>query len=243
MKEFLMDINKINIKTLIEAGVHFGHLNRFRNLKMEKYIFDTNCKINIINLESTLYYLREAMFFANKIIANKGQIIFVRKKKVARTIIKNSAIACSMPYINYRWLGGMLTNHKTIKQSIKRLHYLQKMHEDNAFDKLTKKEGMILNKEMNKLELILGGIKNMSGLPDALFVIDVGCENIAIKEANKLKIPVIGVVDTNIDPDGVDYIIPGNDDAISSITLYCDVIVNIILNLKMKPENNMGASS
>lgn len=234
-----MDINKINIKILIESGVHFGHLNRFRNLKMEKYIFDTNCKINIINLESTLFYFRQAMFFANKIIANKGYIMFVGTKKVARNIIKDSAISCGMPYINYRWLGGMLTNYKTIKQSIKRLHYLQKMKEDNGFDKLTKKEGMILNKEMNKLELILGGIKNMSNLPDALFVIDVGCENIAVKEANRLKIPVIGVVDTNSDPDGVDYIIPGNDDSVSAIKLYCDTISHVIVNSKLKPESDI----
>ena len=234
-----MDINKINIKNLIEAGVHFGHLNRFRNLKMEKYIFDTNCKINIINLESTLFYLRQAMFFVNKIVSNKGQIMFVGTKKVARSIIKDSALLCEMPYVNYRWLGGMLTNHKTIKQSIKRLHYLQKMKEDNGFEKLTKKEGMILNKEMNKLELILGGIKNMPNLPDALFIIDVGCENIAVKEANRLKIPVIGIVDTNSDPDGVDYIIPGNDDAISAIKLYCDIISHVILSSKLKPESDI----
>ncbi|HFL8794897.1 MAG TPA: 30S ribosomal protein S2 [Candidatus Azosocius sp. HAIN] len=232
-----MDINKINIKILIEAGVHFGHLNRFRNLKMEKYIFDTNCKINIINLESTLFYFRQAMFFVNKIISNKGKVMFVGTKKVARNVVKEFAINCDMPYVNYRWLGGMLTNHKTIKQSIKRLHYLQKMKESNGFDKLTKKEGMILNKEMNKLELTLGGIKNMSGLPDALFIIDVGCENIAVKEANRLKIPVIGIVDTNSDPDGVDYIIPGNDDAISSIKLYCETISSVIINSKLKLEN------
>lgn len=234
-----MNINKINIKILIEAGVHFGHLNRFRNLKMEKYIFDTNCKINIINLESTLFYLRQAMFFVSKLIVNKGQIMFIGTKKVARNIIKECAINCEMPYVNYRWLGGMLTNYKTIKQSIKRLHYLQKMQEDNGFDKLTKKEGLILNKEMNKLELILGGIKNMSGLPDALFIIDVGCENIAVKEANKLKIPVIGIVDTNSDPDGIDYIIPGNDDAISAIKLYCETISNVIISSRSKFENDV----
>ncbi|QQG46990.1 MAG: 30S ribosomal protein S2 [Candidatus Azosocius agrarius] len=232
-------MNKINIKILIEAGVHFGHLNRFRNLKMEKYIFDTNCKINIINLESTLFYLRQAMFFVSKLIVNKGQIMFIGTKKVARNIIKECAINCEMPYVNYRWLGGMLTNYKTIKQSIKRLHYLQKMQEDNGFDKLTKKEGLILNKEMNKLELILGGIKNMSGLPDALFIIDVGCENIAVKEANKLKIPVIGIVDTNSDPDGIDYIIPGNDDAISAIKLYCETISNVIISSRSKFENDV----
>lgn len=238
-----MDINKINIKVLIEAGVHFGHLNRFRNLKMEKYIFDTNCKINIINLESTLFYFRQAMFFISKIISNRGKIMFVGTKKVARSIVKESAINCDMPYINYRWLGGMLTNYKTIKQSIKRLHYLQKMKEDNGFSKLTKKEGILLEKEMNRLELILGGIKNMSNLPDALFVIDVGCEKIAVKEANRLKIPVIGIVDTNSDPDGVDYIIPGNDDAISAIKLYCGAVNHIILNSKLKTSGNEISSS
>ncbi len=225
-------MNNINMRALLKAGAHFGHLARFRNPKMTPYIYGVNNKISIINLETTLPRLQQAARFANKIAASGGKVLFVGTKKAASKIIAEGATKCEMPYVNHRWLGGMLTNYKTIKQSIRRLEELEKMHEDDTLQKLTKKEGLTLSRELKKLDLSLGGIKDMVGLPDALFVVDVGAEKIAIQEANCLKIPVIGIVDTNSDPDNVDHVIPGNDDAMGAISLYTEVVSEAILKAK-----------
>jgi len=206
---------------MLEAGVHFGHQTRYWNPKMSPFIFGHRNKIHIVNLEKTLPLYKDAMNFVGKLASNGGKILFVGTKRSARETIREEAERCNMPYVNHRWLGGMLTNFKTIKQSIKRLKDLEAMAEDGSMDtRFNKKEALGLRREMEKLSRSLGGIKDMNGLPDALFVIDVGHEKIAIAEANKLGIPVIGVVDTNNEPDGVDYVIPGNDDAIRAIQLY-----------------------
>jgi len=205
---------------MLEAGVHFGHQTRFWNPKMAPFIFGDRNKIHIINLEKTLPLFNDAMNFMSSLTANGGNVLFVGTKRAAREVISEEAARCGMPYVNHRWLGGMLTNFKTVRQSIKRLKDLMAMEEDGTFDRLGKKEVLMLRREKDKLERSLGGIKDMPGLPDALFVIDVGHENIAINEATKLGIPVIGVVDTNNSPDGVDYMIPGNDDAIRAVQIY-----------------------
>ncbi len=206
---------------MLEAGVHFGHQTRYWNPKMSPFIFGHRNKIHIVNLEKTLPLYKDAMNFVGKLASNGGKILFVGTKRSARETIREEAERCHMPYVNHRWLGGMLTNFKTIKQSIKRLKELESMAEDGSLHtRFNKKEALGLSREMEKLSRSLGGIKDMNGLPDALFVIDVGHEKIAIAEANKLGIPVIGVVDTNNQPDGVDYVIPGNDDAIRAIQLY-----------------------
>lgn len=211
---------KVTMRQMLEAGVHFGHQTRYWNPKMGQYIFGERNKIHIINLEQTLPMFNDAMNFIGKLAAKGGKILFVGTKRSAREAIQEAALSCKMPYVNHRWLGGMLTNFKTVKQSIKRLKDLEKMAEDGTFHKLGKKEVLMLTREQEKLERSLGGIKDMRGLPDAIFVIDVGYEKIAVQEANKLGIPVIGVVDTNNSLQGVDYVIPGNDDAIRAIQLY-----------------------
>jgi small subunit ribosomal protein S2 len=210
------------MRDMLEAGVHFGHQTRYWNPKMAPYIFGDRNKIHIVNLEKTLPLYNDAMNYMGKLAANKGKILFVGTKRQAREIIKEQAASCGMPYVNHRWLGGMLTNFQTVKQSIKRLKDLETMDQDGTLDKLNKKEALMRRREMEKLDRSLGGIKDMGGLPDALFVVDVGHEKIAIGEARKLGIPVIAVVDTNNSPDGVDYVIPGNDDAIRAITLYVE---------------------
>src|SRR5579872_448628 len=220
----------VTMRDMLKAGVHFGHQTRYWNPKMGSYIYGSRNKIHIINLEKTYPLLQDAFNFVGKTAANKGKILFVGTKPAAQEIIKEQAIRCRMPYVNHRWLGGMLTNYKTIRQSIRRLKELESMFEKNNFGRLNKKEILHLTREKDKLERGLGGIKNMGGLPDALFVIDVGYEKIAIAEANRLSIPVIGIVDTNNSPIGVDYVIPGNDDSIRSIQLYTQTVANCILD-------------
>ena len=213
-------MEEVNMRELLKAGAHFGHQTRFWNPKMAPYIFGSRNKIHIINLEHTLPAINAALEFVKRVTENKNKILFVGTKRAAGKIIKEQAVRAGMPYVSHRWLGGMLTNYKTIRESIKRFRDLQTQQADGTFSKLTKKEGLIRQRQMEKLERSIGGIVDMGGLPDALFVVDVEHERIAIQEANKLGIPVIGIVDTNSNPDGVDYVIPGNDDAIRSINLY-----------------------
>ncbi len=219
---------KVTMRQMLEAGVHFGHQTRYWNPKMGQFIFGERNKIHIINLEQSLPMFNDATNFIGKLAAKGGKILFVGTKRSARDAISEAATACKMPYVNHRWLGGMLTNFKTVKQSIKRLKDLERMAEDGTFQKLGKKEILTLTREAEKLERSLGGIKDMRGLPDAIFVIDVGYEKIAVQEANKLGIPVIGIVDTNNSLQGVDYVIPGNDDAIRAIQLYVSAAADAI---------------
>ena len=231
----------VSMRQMLEAGVHFGHQTRFWNPKMAPFIFGERNKIHIINLERTMPLFSEAAAFVKNIVANRGTVMFVGTKRSAREAIKTEATRCGMPFVNHRWLGGMLTNFKTITASIRRLEELEGMEESGAFEALTKKEVIGLRREMDKLFRSLGGIKNMKGLPDALFIVDVGHENIAIREAVKLGIPVIAVVDTNCSPDGVDYIIPGNDDAMRAIQLYANGVAEAVLDGKSSlPEINLG---
>ncbi|WP_455198508.1 30S ribosomal protein S2 [Kaarinaea lacus] len=223
---------QVTMRQMLEAGVHFGHQARFWNPKMAPYIFGERNKIHIVNLEKTLPLYKDATNFLGKLASNKGKILFVGTKRAASNSIKEHAERVGMPYVNHRWLGGMLTNFKTVKQSIKRLKDLQTMAADGSFAKLSKKEALMLTREQEKLERSLGGIKDMASLPDAVFVIGVDHEKIAIAEANKLGIPVVGVVDTNTDPDGVDYIIPGNDDAMRAIDLYVRGVADAIVESK-----------
>ncbi|HKK13128.1 MAG TPA: 30S ribosomal protein S2 [Gammaproteobacteria bacterium] len=219
----------VTMRQMLEAGVHFGHQTRFWNPKMAPYIFGERSKIHIVNLEKTLPLYNEALNYAGRLASRKGRLLFVGTKRAARDIVGQEATRCGMPFVNHRWLGGMLTNFKTVRQSIKRLKDLEQMSTDGSFEKVGKKEALMLRREMDKLERSLGGIKNMEALPDALFVVDVGHEKIAIKEAQKLGIPVVGVVDTNNSPDGVDYVIPGNDDAIRAIQLYVRGVAAAVL--------------
>jgi len=216
----------VNMRDMLEAGVHFGHQTRFWNPKMEPYIFGSRNKIHIINLEQTTPAMNDALAFARKLASNKNKILFVGTKRAASKVIKEQAERVGMPYVSHRWLGGMLTNYKTIRASVRRYRDLEKQSQDGTFDKLTKKEALMRRRMMDKLENSIGGIKDMGGLPDALFVIDVDHERIAITEANKLGIPVIGIVDTNCSPDGIDYVIPGNDDAIRAIKLYVSAMAD-----------------
>ena len=218
----------VTLRQMLEAGVHFGHQTRYWNPKMAPYIFGERNKIHIVNLEKTLPLFIEAVNFLGKLAANGGKILLVGTKRSAREAIREQAQRCSMPYVNHRWLGGMLTNFQTVRQSIKRLKDLEQMKTEASFEHLGKKEILRLEREMYKLERSLGGIKEMSGLPDVLFVVDVGYERIAVNEAVKLGIPVVAIVDTNNSLEGVDYVIPGNDDAIRSIQLYCTTIADAI---------------
>ncbi len=223
-------MSAVSMRQMLEAGVHFGHQTRYWNPKMGSYIFGQRNKIHIINLEQTLPMFNDAMNFLGTLSANGGRILFVGTKRAARETVREEAERCSMPYVNHRWLGGMLTNFKTIKQSIKRLKELEDMFADGSVEKrFNKKEALGLERELEKLERSLGGIKDMKGLPDAVFIIDTGHEKIAVSEAKKLGIPVVGVVDTNNDPDGIDYIIPGNDDAIRAIQLYVQGVSAAVL--------------
>ena len=210
----------VSMRDMLEAGVHFGHQTRFWNPKMRPYIFGERNKIHIIDLEKSLPLYNDALNFLGRMAASGGTILFVGTKRAAQECIAAEAQRCAMPYVNRRWLGGMLTNYRTVKQSIKRLKDLETLIEEGGLDRMSKKEGLSLQRELAKLERGLGGIKNMDGIPDALFIIDVGHEKIAVAEAVTLGIPVVAVVDTNNPPDGVDYIIPGNDDAIRSVELY-----------------------
>ncbi len=234
-------MSKVTMRQMLEAGVHFGHQTRYWKPKMANYIFGSRSKIHIINLEKTLPMYNDAMNFIGKLASDQGKILFVGTKRAARGVIKEEAERCSMPFVNHRWLGGMLTNFQTVKASIKRLKDLEKMSTDGSFDRMIKKEALMNTREMEKLDRSLGGIKDMGGVPDAVFVIDVGYEGIAIKEANRLKIPVIGVVDTNNIPDGVDYIIPGNDDAIKAIKLYVQGAADAIIEGRASAVTNAAA--
>jgi len=218
-----------SMREMLECGVHFGHQTRYWNPKMAPYIFGHRNKIHIINLEKTLALYQDALKFVRQLAANKGVLLFVGTKRQAREIIREEALRCGSPYVDYRWLGGMLTNYKTVKQSIKRLKDVEAMSQDGSLDKLPKKEALQYQREMVKLERSLGGIKDMSGLPDALFVIDVGFHKGAVAEAKKLRIPVIAVVDTNHNPEDVDHVIPGNDDSSRAIRLYARGIADAVL--------------
>ena len=230
----------ITMRQMLEAGVHFGHQTRYWNPKMAPYIFGDRNKIHIVNHEKTLPMFNDALKYAKTLAANKGRILFVGTKRQAREILKEEAIRADCAYVNYRWLGGMLTNFKTVKQSIKRLHELEAMQEDGSLEKLTKKEGLNLKREYEKLEKSIGGIKNMASLPDAIFVIDVGYENGSIAEAAKLGIPIIGIVDTNNSIENINYVIPGNDDSSRAIRLYARGMADSILDGKNKAINDLA---
>jgi len=252
-------MSDVSMRQMLQAGVHFGHQTRYWNPKMASYIFGQRNKIHIINLERTLPLYQEAMSYLGKLAANGGKIMFVGTKRAAHDAIAEQAQRCGMPYVNHRWLGGMLTNFKTVRQSIQRLKELEGMFADGTIERFGKKETLTLSRELEKLDRSLGGIKDMDGLPDALYVIDVGHEKIAVTEANKLGIPVVGVVDTNNDPSRVDYVIPGNDDAIRAVRLYIEGAASAVLDGRrtaaamaggrdlpdeplMEPEAEMGAA-
>ena len=222
----------VTMRQMLEAGVHFGHQTRFWNPKMAPFIFGARNKIHIINLEKSLPMYQDALKFVRQLASNKGTILFVGTKRQAREIVLEEAQRAGMPYVDFRWLGGMLTNYKTVKGSIKRLKELEAMVEDGSLEKLSKKEGLMFSREMEKLQRSMGGIKDMGGVPDAIFVIDVGYHKIAVTEAKKLGVPIIGVVDTNNSLDGVDYVIPGNDDSTRAIRLYARGVADAILEGK-----------
>ncbi|MBL79631.1 MAG: 30S ribosomal protein S2 [Nitrosomonadaceae bacterium] len=224
----------VTMRKMLEAGVHFGHQTRFWNPKMAPYIFGHRNKIHIINLEKTIIMYQDAMKYARQLSTNKGVILFVGTKRQAKNIIREEAIRCGSPYVDQRWLGGMLTNFKTIKQSIKRLKDMETMAQDGTFEKLNKKQALDIQRELDKLNQSLGGIKNMSQIPDAMFVVDIGYQKGALTEANKLGIPIIGVVDTNHNPEKVDYVIPGNDDSSQAIRLYARGVADAVLEGKSK---------
>ena len=219
----------VTMRQMLEAGVHFGHQTRYWNPKMADYIFGQRNKIHIVNLEKTMAMYQEAIKYVQKLAANRGTILFVGTKRQAREIVAEEAKRAGMPYVDHRWLGGMLTNFKTVKASIKRLKDLEAMGQDGTFEKMSKREALTLQREMEKLNRSLGGIKEMNALPDALFIIDVGYQKIAVTEASKLSIPMIGVVDTNHSPDGIAYVIPGNDDSSRAIRLYARGVADAIL--------------
>jgi small subunit ribosomal protein S2 len=219
----------VTMREMLEAGVHFGHQTRYWNPKMAPFIFGHRNKIHIVNLEKTLAMYQDALKFVRQLSTNKGTVLFVGTKRQAREIMKEEAERCGSPYVDYRWLGGMLTNYKTVKQSIKRLKDMEAMVQDGSIEKLPKKEALHYEREIAKLDRSLGGIKDMNGLPDAMFVIDVGYQKGAVSEASKLGIPVIGVVDTNHSPEGIDYVIPGNDDSSRAIRLYARGVADAVL--------------
>jgi small subunit ribosomal protein S2 len=234
-------MTSVSMRQMLEAGVHFGHQTRFWNPKMAPFIFGERNKIHIINLEKTQPLYAQASAFIKGVAAEGGKVLFVGTKRSARDAVQKEATRCSMPYVNQRWLGGMLTNFKTIRQSIKRLNELDEMAQNGSLDRRGKKEAQMLRREMDKLLRSLGGIRDMTALPDALFVIDVGHEEIAIHEARKLGIPVVAVVDTNCSPDGIDYVIPGNDDAMRAILLYAGGVADSVLEGKASlPEVPVG---
>ena len=234
-------MSSVSMRDLLEAGAHFGHQTRYWNPKMNEFIFGARNNIHIINLEKTVPALDEAIAFVHRTAANKNKILFVGTKRSAGKVVKENAERAGMPYVDKRWLGGMLTNYKTIRQSIRRLRDLESQSADGTFEKLTKKEALSRQRDLEKLESGLGGIKEMGGLPDVLFVVDVDHESIAITEARKLRIPVIGIVDTNSNPDGIDYVIPGNDDAIRSIRLFVAAIADAAIAGKAEFQGEVSA--
>ncbi len=222
----------VTMRQMLEAGCHFGHQSRYWNPKMAPYIFGERNKIHIINLEKSLPLYQDALNYVRKLVANKGTVLFVATKRQAREIVQEEAERCGMPYVNHRWLGGMLTNFKTVRQSVKRLRELDQMTQDGSLEKLSKKEALNYHRELEKLMRSMGGIKDMNSLPDAIVIIDVGYQKGAVTEANKLGIPLVGVVDTNHSPDGVTYIIPGNDDSSRAIRLYMRGLADAVLEGK-----------
>ena len=233
----------VTMRQMLEAGVHFGHQTRYWNPKMAPYIFGSRNKIHIINLETTMTLFQAAMKHVRQLAGNKGTVLFVGTKRQAREIIHEEAERCGMPYVDYRWLGGMLTNFKTVKQSIKRLKEMDAMVADGSIERLSKKEQLQFQREREKLERSLGGIKDMGGIPDALFVIDVGFHKIAVTEARTLGIPIIGVVDSNNSLDGIDYVIPGNDDSTRAIRLYARGVADAILEGRSQVISEMVSTS
>ncbi len=235
-------MSEISMRLMLEAGVHFGHQTRYWNPKMGPFIYGSRHKIHIINLEETLPMFREALKFLSNIAANKGRILFVGTKYAARDVMREEAIRCGMPYVNHRWLGGMLTNYKTVRQRIKRLKELEELLlDEKIISRLTKKEVLRLVNEKDKLSTLIEGVKNMGGLPEALFVIDVGNEKIAIREAKRLSIPIVGIVDTNNNPEGIDFPIPGNDDALRAIRFYCKTLADAVIEARGVLELTTGA--
>jgi small subunit ribosomal protein S2 len=230
----------VTMRQMLEAGVHFGHQTRYWNPKMAPYIFGSRSNIHIINLERTLPLFNEAMKYLEQTTANRGRILFVGTKRTTRKVIEDEAKRCGMPYVNYRWLGGMLTNFKTIKQSIARMKDLEAMRDDGRLHRFSKKEALGMMRELEKLEHSLGGIRDMDRLPDVLFVMDVGYEKNAISEAKKLGIPVVGIVDSNNSPIGIDYVIPGNDDSIRAVQLYAESAATSILQGKVNSVDFSG---
>ncbi len=233
----------VTMRQMLEAGVHFGHQTRYWNPKMAPYIFGHRNKIHIINLEKTLALYQEALKFARQLAANRGAILFVGTKRQAREIVREEAQRCQMPFVDHRWLGGMLTNFKTVKQSIKRLKEMEAMQQDGSLDRMSKKEALVITRDLAKLQRSLGGIKDLGALPDALFIIDVGYQKGAVQEANKLGIPVMGVVDTNHTPEGIDYVIPGNDDSSRAIRLYARGFADAVLEGRTQSLEEVVAAS
>src|SRR5687768_4906019 len=231
------------MRQMLEAGVHFGHQTRYWNPKMAPFIFGHRNKIHIINLEKTLSMYQDGIKFAKQTAANRGNILFVGTKRQAREIVREEALRAGMPFVDHRWLGGMLTNFKTVKQSIKRLKEMEQMQVDGTFERISKKEALGLTREMTKLQRSLGGIKELSALPDALFIIDVGYQKGAVQEANKLGVPVIGVVDTNHNPEGIQYVIPGNDDSSRAIRLYARGMADAVLEGRTQSLEEVVAAS
>lgn len=226
-------MSAVSMRQMLEAGVHFGHQTRYWNPKMANYLFGSRNKIHIINLEKTVPLFNDAMNYLGQMTANKGTVLLVGTKKAARKVVAEEAIRCGMPYVNHRWLGGMLTNFKTIKKSIARLKELETMKADGTlYQRFGKKEALGMERELEKLERSLGGIKDMKGVPDVIFILDVGYEKNAISEAKKLGIPVVGIVDSNNSPEGIDYVIPGNDDSIKAVKLYCEAVSSAITEAK-----------
>lgn len=234
---------QVSMQDMLKAGVHFGHQTRYWNPKMATYIYGARNKIHIIDLGKTQPLFQDALNFISSTTARKGKILFVGTKYAAQDIIREEAERCKMPFVDRRWLGGMLTNYKTIRQSIKRLKELEAMFESGKFGRLTKKEILGLEREKDKLNISLGGIKNMGGIPDAIFVIDVGHEKIAVAEANRLGIPVIGVVDSNNNPDGISYVIPGNDDSTRAIRYFASTVADVVLDARVSSQDGTEAAS
>ena len=232
-----------SMREMLEAGVHFGHQTRYWNPKMAPFIFGHRNKIHIINLEKTLAMYQEALKYVRQLAANRGSILFVGTKRQAREILREEALRCSMPFVDHRWLGGMLTNFKTVKQSIKRLREMEQMAQDGTFEGMVKKEALGLQRELAKLQRSLGGIKELNGLPDALFIIDVGYQKGAVAEATKLGIPVVGVVDTNHTPEGISYVIPGNDDSSRAIRLYARGMADAVLEGRSQAVEDVATAS
>ena len=231
------------MRDMLEAGVHFGHQTRYWNPKMAPFIFGHRNKIHIINLEKTLSLYQDALKFARTLAANRQTILFVGTKRQAREIVREEALRCGMPFVDHRWLGGMLTNFKTVKQSIKRLKEMEQMAQDGSFENMVKKEALGLQRELAKLQRSLGGIKELNALPDALFIIDVGYQKGAVAEANKLGVPVIAVVDTNHSPEGIDYVVPGNDDSSRAIRLYARGVADAVLEGRSQSLEEVVAAS